>query len=351
MDPLSNAVLGVLFLVLGVAATLLMYHLWGYPFDEEKFISAAPKSLMRLHRVLGWLYVLIYLYFMWQMVPRMWNYQVEFPARTVAHLCLGISIGSILVLKITIVRFFKHLEGKLIPFLGTLLLICTVLLIGLSAPFAMREHYLAQSTVFTPENIARVAQHLPEAGFPPEARLDELASLSGLQQGRVLLQKKCIDCHDLRLVLAKPQTPENWVTTVERMADRSVITNPISEREQWHIAAYLIAVSPDIRKTFKKHRSQELEVAEAKRAGQTLAAVTADAEPNRTFDLMECKKLYSKKCASCHELSDVDQHPPNNTKACRDLVARMVENGMRATPPELEQMVHFLKVTYVKAER
>jgi hypothetical protein len=31
MNPLTNAVLGVLFLVAGVTATMLMYYLRGYP--------------------------------------------------------------------------------------------------------------------------------------------------------------------------------------------------------------------------------------------------------------------------------------------------------------------------------
>lgn len=44
------------------------------------------------------------------MIPRLWTDQVELPARTVAHLVIGIAIGAILILKISIVRFFKYLE-------------------------------------------------------------------------------------------------------------------------------------------------------------------------------------------------------------------------------------------------
>src|SRR5205823_305176 len=117
MDPLTNAVLGLVFVALAVASTLLMYNLWGYPFDEEKFVSAAPRSLMMLHRALGYAYAAIYVFLMWQMLPRLWEYQVEFAPRTVAHYLLAMTIGVILLAKISIVRFFKHLEGKMIPFL------------------------------------------------------------------------------------------------------------------------------------------------------------------------------------------------------------------------------------------
>ena len=108
MDVLISAGLGMTFLIVGVAAVFLMYHLWGYPFDKVGKRSAAPPGLMRLHRVLGWVYVIIYIVMMVEMVPRLWSYQVEFPARTVIHLCLGMTIGIILLVKISILRWFRR---------------------------------------------------------------------------------------------------------------------------------------------------------------------------------------------------------------------------------------------------
>ena len=249
MQPLVNAVLGLVFVALAVASTLLMYHLWGYPYDEEKHVSAAPRPLMLLHRGLGYAYAALYLFFMWQMLPRLWEYQIEFAPRTVAHFLLGVAIGVILLVKIAIVRFFKHLEGKLVPFLGTGLLICTVLLIALATPFAFREAYLARHTAFRAENLKRLGQQLPVAGLPADAPLGELASEPGLRQGRVLLLRKCVQCHDLRPVLARPRPADVWVQTVQRMADRAEVTNPISDHEQWVIAAYLAAVSPELQQS------------------------------------------------------------------------------------------------------
>ncbi|MBL8114629.1 MAG: hypothetical protein JNK60_17240, partial [Acidobacteria bacterium] len=118
MSTLTNAVLGIAFLLVGLAATLLMYHLWGYPYDKEKHKSSAPRWLMRVHRALGLVYAAIYVVLMWQMVPRLLAYQIELPARTVVHMVMGMTIGVILVLKIVIVRWCKHLEGDLVPLLG-----------------------------------------------------------------------------------------------------------------------------------------------------------------------------------------------------------------------------------------
>jgi len=98
---------------------------------------------MRIHRATGCAYLAIYIFLMIQMVPRLWTFQVELPARTVLHLALGMSIGAILIIKIAIVRFFKHLELSLVPLLGTGLLIATFLLLGVSVPVGLREAQLA----------------------------------------------------------------------------------------------------------------------------------------------------------------------------------------------------------------
>src|SRR5437867_12198052 len=100
MDTFGNALLGMLFLLLASAGTFLMYKLWGYPFDHDTHRSAAPRYLMRIHRLIGYAYAALYLYLMYQMVPRLWTYEVEFPARTVAHLMLGMTIGIIIIVKV-----------------------------------------------------------------------------------------------------------------------------------------------------------------------------------------------------------------------------------------------------------
>ena len=142
IDASTSAVLGIVFVILGTATTFLMFHLWGYPFDKATRKSDAPKSLMLLHRVLGFAFVALYIFMMLQMVPRMVRYQVEFPPRTVVHICLGITIGFILLIKVAIIRFFRHLE-EWMPYLGTGMLLCTYLLLGLSVPFSLREKQLA----------------------------------------------------------------------------------------------------------------------------------------------------------------------------------------------------------------
>jgi hypothetical protein len=169
MDTSVSAFLGLLFLALGFVAVFLMFRLWGYPFDAERHQSTAPPSLVLLHRLVGLAYVVLYVFMMWQMVPRLFQYQVEFPARTVAHLMLGVSIGFLLILKVYIIRFARSLSSML-PYMGVGLLWCTVLLASLSVPFAFKERLwssnVAGGSVYSDENLERIGKLLPGAGFP-----------------------------------------------------------------------------------------------------------------------------------------------------------------------------------------
>ena len=352
MDTFGNAILGLVFLLLSAAGTFLMFHLWKYPFDHEKLRSSAPRGPVRLHHFIGYGYAIIYIYLMTQMLPRLWTYEVEFPARTVAHFVIGMSIGVILLVKVAIVRFFKHLESTLVPFLGTLLFVCTCLLIGLSVPFALKEQYLQRKavggTAFSSENLERVKKLLPKAGFPQRTRLEALASVSSLKQGRDVLLTKCVRCHDLRTVLVRPRTPDNWVQTVSRMADRSVF-DVISNEEQFSVATYLIAISPDLQKGVHQKMEQMTKIAETKAKVQEIASpAILEAATTRVFDMVTAKETFEMTCSQCHSLKNVDRSPPQSAEEVRALIARMVDNGLDAPQPDLEQIVFYLTKTYAK---
>jgi cytochrome c2 len=280
------------------------------------------------------------------MVPRLWEYQIELPARTVVHLVMGLAIGIILTIKILIVRFFKHLEGAMAPLLGTGLLICSTILIGLSAPIALREAYMSRVAPGV-SGLERVRTLLPKAGLPGRIRVERIASVAGLSQGRALLRTKCVQCHDLRTVLAKPRTPENWLETINRMAERAVL-QPISEAEQWSIAGYLVAVSPDLQKALQLRRRQQLTETPADSIRQPVAGAKERAAAMSAGEVAAAKGVFESTCMYCHPLSTVAQSPPHSEPEARTLVARMVENGLNAPRDRLEQIVLYLARTYTK---
>ena len=262
MSIVTSAILGVVFLGLGITATFLMYYLWGFPFDKTTRKSAASKRLLLVHRVIGYAYGAVYIIMMVQMVPRMWQYQVELPPRTVAHLILGLLIGIILVVKILIMRFFRHLE-EWMPYLGTAMLISTVLLLGLSLPFVFRERALGDQalggSVFSAENRKRVADLVPVANFPAGTPLAELSTVACMRAGQSVLLEKCVRCHDLKTILERPRIPSDWVSTVSRMAEKPALFAPISERDQWRVSAYLIAITPDLQKSAKSLKQSAMQ--------------------------------------------------------------------------------------------
>ena len=347
MSSVVNVFLAIAFVVLAFAATFLMYHLWGYPFSKKEHRSSAPRWAMALHRLMGWMFVAIYIYLMIQMLPRMWTYQIELPARTVFHLVLGYSIGGLLIVKIAIVRFFKHLESTLAPPLGTTLFILTIVLMGLALPSVWRERVLAAQALggegFTEQRLQRVRDQLPDIGYDPETAeltIDEMASRSSLFEGRQLLRGKCVQCHDLRTILARPRTPKNWRDTVERMANRATVVTSFSEQEKWQITGYLIAITPTLQNTIMERRKQLSASADSMDAMKKVKEMVK--EDSADFDVVAAREVFESKCSLCHSPDLALDKSFESADEVQQLVTRMVSNGLEASMSEFEQIVRFL---------
>ena len=349
MSSSTSAILGLVFLGLANASVFLMFKLWGYPFDKETHKSEAPRSLTLLHRCLGYAYSILYIFMMWHMVPRLWNYQVELPPRTVAHLMLGITIGVLILVKVAILRFFRHFEEAM-PYIGVSLLICTYLLIGLSVPFTFRETLLrTQTRAFSEEGIARTRKLIETAGLPAEAPLDQLASKRKLREGQHVLQRKCVVCHDLRTILAKPRTPPDWVRLVNRMAIKPVIGEPIFPEEEWSVSAYLIAITPDIKTAVRQQRAEQMRANEAKAAVEIAASIMeVESATADNYDEVEAKALFEDKCSQCHSLGDVEDYPPRSKEETTEIISRMIEIGLYLEEPEIELITRYINENYLE---
>jgi cytochrome c553/cytochrome c5 len=348
LSSLGNSLLGTLLFCLAAALTFLMFYVWKFPYDHDTSHSFAPPLSITTHRILGYLYVVIYLYIMWNMVPRLWSYQIELPARTVVHLSLGILIGALLIIKLAIVRYFKHMEAKLAPILGSGLFICTFLLIGLVLPFSLREVYLENTALgdqsMVESRVKRVRELLPTAGLKDDKMLDAIASKKGLIAGRRILTAKCVQCHDLRTVLARPRTPQAWQQTVSRMANRSTILNPITTNDQWFVTAYLIAVSPTLQETLKQRRRMEEITIKSQESMRSVLKLTGTNDPD--YDPTIAKGLFEQKCSQCHGYEQIMLKPPENKTEVIALVQRMVGNGLTAGESELNIIIRYLTETY-----
>jgi mono/diheme cytochrome c family protein len=228
--------------------------------------------------------------------------------------------------------------------LGTFLLVGSVVLIGISVPSAFQEAF-ATSRLLGEENRQRVATLLAQTGLG-EVECARLTTPDALRTGQRVLRRECIDCHDLRTVLAKPRTPDNWRQTVARMGDRTTMLNPLEENEQLLVTAYLIALSPDLQKSARQLREEQDRRDQSKQAAESVVA--EEAAPT-DYDPAAAKQLYEEMCSQCHGTNVVDASPPGNEEEARELVSWMVDEGLEATEKELARIVRYLTETYAES--
>lgn len=347
--------LGILFLVLAVTAVLLQAWLWGPKFwNEATKKTEAPKAWLRFHAAVGYSYGLIYVVMMWNMFPRLWEYQYELPARTVFHAVIAIVLGVLLITKIFILVFFRHFE-EAVPRFGFGIMLCTVLLISLSVPHAARALDL-QGRIADPDNIARVEQVLGEIELGEGAPdIAELTSHEGLQKGRDLLVNKCVSCHDMRTILLVPRTGARWHELVVRMQDKPdpFSSDPLTDDEVPYVTAYLVAITPDIQASRKRKVEEERtrEAVEQKTVAAMAAAPTPEADTggsNLAVDETQGKAILDGRCMDCHELDEIESFGGADVAGWSKVITDMVEEGAEITEEEARVLAPYLAAIYAK---
>jgi len=347
--------LGILFVGLAIAASALQAWLWGFPMEPDpggpdpNGKSTAPKFWTHTHRGMGVLYCLIYVFMMWNMVPRLWEYQMELPARTVMHICVAICIGVLLVTKISIIRWFQHF-GTALPSIGLGLLTCTIILAVLSLPFAVRAHGLL-ADVYTPKNLSRVQSILGGLELPDDLTPASLTTEEALLEGREVLAKKCVVCHDMRTILIKPRTGKSWQKVVRRMVDKPNIGPQIVERDQHTVTAYLVAISPDLQQSVSQKRKETRERKAA--AAEAVAAMQPSAAPHPKPAEQptegEVKELFETRCTECHELTEVEEHGGDTKDGWGQVVQQMIEEEeAEVSADEARLIIDYLAQHYPK---
>ena len=104
-----------------------------------------------------------------------------------------------------------------------------------------------------------------------------------------------------------------------------------------------LTISPQLQQSVQNLRGQRDLEAQSKQAASTAATDEA------SYDPAQAKKTFEEKCSQCHKANLVQHAPPASEAEARDLVTRMVENGLEATSNEIAQIVKYLTET-VSAE-
>lgn len=361
--------LGISFLFLGIAAVLLQAWLWNPKYwDEVNKKTNAPKAGLLVHRWVGIVFTLIYVVMMWEMVPRLWEYQVELPARTVIHATVAITLGVLLFTKLIILWFFRHFEESM-PQLGFGILLCTIILSVLSIPFALQAQGLGVDT-FEEHNIERVRRLLAKVEFRQEGvDVDELVETDALKRGREVLVEDCVRCHDMRTILVRPRTASGWYKVVDRMTEKpSVFGEPTKPEDVPYVTAYLVAITPEIQES----RKLEEEAAAKRRkalAGlvekvtgtavdapndsdtggemEDTAVKPAKPEPAKVPDARG-EELLEQYCVDCHELDEVTDYGGADRAGWTKVMADMFEEGAEMPEDEAAELITFLTAKYPK---
>jgi mono/diheme cytochrome c family protein len=283
---------------------------------------------------------------------------------------MGITIGCLLIAKFAIIRFFQWF-GKSLPAIGLGLLTCTIILATLSVPFAVRAHGFGRN-LLNEENVARLKTVLGTIDWG-ESKIDPMALITpaAIERGQRVMATKCTGCHDLRTILLKPRSGDNWHEVVLRMAEKPSFGRPITPDEVPYVTAYLVALTPDIQESMQKkvagERMREKQAAEVKAEMEpppppppTQAGMTPTPTPTPTpveppkprpapppmADASKYKAVFEEQCSQCHKLSQVAKHGLDDEKGWREIVQRMIsENEADLSPTQVRQIVAYLAAT------
>jgi hypothetical protein len=192
MNPQTTSAIAGLWVLVGLAADLIMLEIQGNPKKR-----AHLKGLTFVHRALGVLFILVYIAALLFMVIRIAFYHQELALRPLIHACLALSLLPMFGLKWLIVRRFNRFFSYL-PVLGSLILATALVSSAMSA-----------GHVFLYASKIRYTE-------PSEADVYEVHLARGL------LFTKCGKCHSLEPVLRAANNREGWIKTVNRMAQKDL---------------------------------------------------------------------------------------------------------------------------------
>lgn len=213
--------LALAFAVIAVVNTALQAWLWTYPMAPDPTgrdphgRSTAPRFWTNVHRFLGYVFLGIYVTIMWEMLPRLWEYLVDWDARMIAHAAMGLLVGPVLVAKLLIVRRFQRF-GHRLPWFGGTICALTLALVVLVVPHAWR---------------------LQAPGVRGAGPL--------FDEGRRVVTTKCIQCHATGTILEERRDAEDWDDVVEDMQENAEETpgkQLITSADRAAVVAYLSAI-------------------------------------------------------------------------------------------------------------
>ncbi|MFC2155982.1 hypothetical protein ACFLRB_05795, partial [Acidobacteriota bacterium] len=193
MNPQISAIVSILFIITGFITVLLMLKLQGSPKDRE-----SNQSLTRFHRILGYIFLIIFFVTFVFMAKRIAG---TGSPRAAIHMTLAFLLVSIIFVKIFIARFFKGLYPNLI-ILGLLIFFLSFTMIGITTGYYFLNTMDGQPVIKQSDN--RKKENEPAQVEIPGANI--AAAIESIQ-------KKCATCHNLDRIKMAVKPEKEWRTT------------------------------------------------------------------------------------------------------------------------------------------
>ncbi|MGA1791343.1 MAG: hypothetical protein ACMUIM_07650 [bacterium] len=188
MPPLTSTIISIVFLFVGAFTVYVMMSIMG------AHQPAKPELYRKMHRIAGWIYVILFIAMLLFMLGKLEKYWEEPPSRITLHISLALILFLLLFLKVIIPRFFPRL-GKNLFLIGFSVYLISFTLVGLTAGYF----------------IIRRSKQLPYISHAelPERMLDE-------RFGKELFITKCSTCHMIKDIM-KPRSKEAWEKVLNEM--------------------------------------------------------------------------------------------------------------------------------------
>ncbi len=373
MHPHFSSMLATLLVVIGGVTVLIMLEMTGKVQDSPR-----RKGWILLHRVLGYLFLVLFASMLVFMVVKAGGFQEELPARAMIHIILALLLVPLIMIKVVVARRHAQLSTKLIM-LGLAIFGLSFGLTGITAGYYALHRSNYKYTVLSDvdddilnveigqkitnrkcskcHSLERVYQNyksdiawtetihkMAELDYPNITNFDVNQIVGYLVQqqykrqgeekdklrmeiGRSLVSKKCSICHNLDRIFGVKKREQEWAETISRMLVTNADGDFLSEQEAEDIIYFLTHI--------RKEETEE-------------KVVEPPSEPSD-----DVKALVARKCsAGCHALDRVLRVEKNETEWL-DTVNSMVEitgDPDFVTPDEKKKIVHFLS-TQKKSEK
>jgi mono/diheme cytochrome c family protein len=370
MHPHFSSMLATLLVVIGGVTVLIMLEMTGKVRDSPR-----RKGWILVHRILGYLFLVLFASMLVFMVVKAGGFQEELPARAMIHIILALLLVPLIMIKVVIARRHAQLSTKLIM-LGLAIFGLSFGLTGITAGYYALHRSDYKYTVLSDvdddilnveigqkitnrkcskcHSLERVYQSyksdiawtetihkMAELDYPNITNFDVKQIVGYLVQqqqkrqgeekdklrmeiGRSLVNKKCSLCHNLDRIFGAKKREQEWVETISRMTVTNGDDDFLSEQEAEDIVYFLTNI--------RKEETQEEK--------------QADTPPLSPPDpSTQIKELIALKCsAGCHALDRVLRVHKNETDWL-ETVNSMVEitgDPDFLTPQQKKNIAHFL---------